>query len=124
MPAEKAGHSSAVLSHQIYLIGGHNGRQEVSSVERFDPITMRWETSNNIHHPYNSGIAPLLMKSNGHTSVAAFSTTLMEPCIIVTGGYDGQGWTTAVQRYNPQVNAWNYLQSMNQKRAYHTAVIL
>lgn len=66
----RAGHCAVLLQKHIYAIGGHNNESCQKSVERYNPVTNRWQTIRNI--------------SNARTFAAA---AVSNGKIIVVGGF-------------------------------------
>jgi len=43
MPTARFGLAMVSVDNRLYALGGHDGRQRLAAVERFDPITNVWE---------------------------------------------------------------------------------
>ena len=44
--------------------------------------------------------------------------------IIVIGGYDGSGYLSSGERYDPVANAWSPIASMGTARNHHAAAVI
>jgi len=85
LPAALSGYSLAAVDGRLYLFGGWDGRQAVSTVYSFDPEANAWQ-------PRASLPAP-----------RAFSSAVaLEGRIYLIGGTDGSHALTTVQVYFPQ----------------------
>ncbi|XP_029472446.1 kelch-like protein 6 isoform X2 [Rhinatrema bivittatum] len=84
-------HKMAVLGGKVYVIGGFNGMQRISSVETYDPF-----------HNYWTEAAPLLVNVS---SFAAASHS--KKLYVIGGGPNGKLATDNTQCYDPVTNKWS-----------------
>ena len=82
-------------SGKLYVMGGHDGQNWLSSVERYDPAKNAWEA-----------VAPM---STARSALAAAAT---DGKLYVMGGYDGPNWLSSVKQYDPAKNEWVAMASM------------
>ncbi|XP_007234443.2 kelch-like protein 6 [Astyanax mexicanus] len=83
-------HKMAVVGGKVYVIGGFNGAERLSSVEAYDPFHNSWTEA-----------APLLF------SVSSFSAASYGKCIyVIGGGPNGKLATNSLQCFDPAVNKW------------------
>jgi hypothetical protein len=78
--------------NKIYAIGGYGGGDNacLSSAERFDLATGKWEL-----------IAPMNEPRRALTAVA------LPDGIYAIGGYNGKEYINTVERYNIYTNEWH-----------------
>ncbi|CAK9070274.1 unnamed protein product [Durusdinium trenchii] len=89
---------ACVLEGCLYVRGGH----EVDSMERFDPLTHRWES------------LPPMQTPRYYAAMVAFNHR-----IYVCGGKDDNDSEelSSVEGFDPETGCWEVLPSMNSKRA-------
>ncbi len=77
--------------NKIYAIGGYGGGDNacLSSAERFDPDTGKWEL-----------IAPM------HEARRALTAVALPDGIYAIGGYNGKEYISSVERYDTINNEW------------------
>ncbi|KAH7935922.1 hypothetical protein HPB52_015177 [Rhipicephalus sanguineus] len=80
---------TVAFGKHIYVIGGYDGRGQVTSVERYDTDLDVWEM-----------VAPL------NTRRSALSAAVLDGKIYALGGYDGQEYLSTVEVYDPTMNVW------------------
>ena len=85
-------HSVAFYDSFIYLIGGYDGNRSLSSVERFDFLTKKWEN-----------MKPMLDR---RTSLNAITIIDKDPSIYVIGGIKNNHLMNSVDMYNIRSNQW------------------
>jgi len=92
---------------KIYAIGGYGGtdNQCLSSAERYDPVTGKWEV-----------IAPLNEPRRALAAVA------LPDGIYAIGGYNGKDYIKTVERFDMTTNEWYTVKSMNSARCTLAAV--
>lgn len=82
--------AACVLNKKIYMTGGTEEEDGLSSVERYDPAKNQWET-----------VAPMNVERTQHNCCA------MNGAIFVVGGCDGyMNWYTSVEKYDEQIDKW------------------
>jgi kelch-like protein 17 (actinfilin)/kelch-like protein 20 len=89
-------------------MGGFDGQNRLSSVERYDPATNAWEA-----------VAPM------STARRDLATAVFDGKLYVMGGHDGQRrLLSSVERYDPARNEWVSMASMalNIRTTSHCAV--
>ncbi|XP_072544669.1 kelch-like protein 6 isoform X2 [Salminus brasiliensis] len=83
-------HKMAVVGGKVYVMGGFNGTERLSSVEAYDPFHNSWTEA-----------APLLF------SVSSFSAASYGKCIyVIGGGPNGKLATNSLQCFDPALNKW------------------
>ena len=95
MSAARFGPAAAVVDGKLYVMGGHDGRNQLSSVERYDPAKNAWEA-----------VAPM------STARFALAAAVFDGKLYVMGGYDGRNGLSSVERYDPARNEWVAMASM------------
>ncbi len=99
MLTKRAFYTAAVLSGQLYMIGGGSSSKKERSVERWDPKTESWKY-----------VSPLITARRG------MGAAVLNGRIIVCGGYDGQSRLKSCESYNASSDAWSSIASMNVDR--------
>ncbi|XP_062848934.1 kelch-like protein 6 [Trichomycterus rosablanca] len=90
MSAGRWRHKMAVLGGKVYVLGGFNGVQRLSSVEAYDPFHNCW-----------TEVTPLLI------GVSSFSTASYAKTIyVIGGGPNGKLATNSLQCYDSVSNKW------------------
>ncbi|KAM9089612.1 kelch-like protein 24 isoform X3 [Balaenoptera ricei] len=83
-------HKMAVLLGKVYVVGGYDGQNRLSSVECYDSFSNRW-----------TEVAPLK---------EAVSSPAVTSCIgklfVIGGGPDDNTCSDKVQSYDPETNSW------------------
>ena len=95
MSTARSAPAAAVFDGKLYLMGGYDGRNPLSSVERYDPAKNTWEA-----------VAPMFTARGG--SAAA----VVDGKLYVMGGYDGRNRLSSVERFDPARNEWVAMASM------------
>ena len=96
----------AVLNDYIYAVGGHElpntllGCNRFDCAERYDAKSDQWTLISSMSKPKEA------------VGVAA-----MGQFIYVAGGFDGNKYLNDVERYDPSINEWKRVQSLNMLRA-------
>ncbi|KFP42533.1 Kelch-like 18, partial [Chlamydotis macqueenii] len=84
----------------IYAVGGLNSAGDsLNVVEVFDPIANRWEKC----QPMS-------------TARSRVGVAVVNGLLYAIGGYDGQLRLSTVEVYNPEMDSWSKVESMNSKR--------
>jgi N-acetylneuraminic acid mutarotase len=93
--------------NKIYAIGGYGGGDNacLSSAERLDPQTGKWEL-----------IAPMKEARRALTAVA------LPDGIYAIGGYNGKEYINTVERYDFFANEWTPVKPMKKARCTLSAV--
>ncbi|PNF24644.1 Kelch-like protein 10 [Cryptotermes secundus] len=103
----RAFHGTAVIGFNIYVIGGYNGQDYLSSCRCFNAVEKTWcEVS-----PMN--------KPRCYLSVA-----VLEGVVYAMGGYDGIRRQRTAERYDYQKNQWSFIAPMNVRRSDASAATL
>ena len=101
----------AVVTHQgyLYVVGGYNEDDEViSTVERYNPHTKRWQKVASLSCP-RSGVCAVTYGNYLYAVGGSKDTQVTERMDIV-------------ERFDPRSNAWNKLPSTHANRAYASGV--
>lgn len=107
MCAGRVGPASAVVAGKLYVCGGHDGENFLSSAERYNPLSNQWE---------------LLRPMSGRRGYAAAS--VLGGKLYVCGGSEGAEFRRSVERFDPATGEWELLPPMRGRRASATAVAL
>ncbi len=86
---------------KLYAVGGHDGSSYLSSVERYDSKTNKWEA------------VASMGTQRGYLGVAVYGGHL-----YAVGGYDGSSWLSSVERYDSKTNKWEAVASMGTQRGF------
>ncbi|KAK9839757.1 hypothetical protein WJX84_002317 [Apatococcus fuscideae] len=100
LPCPRFATSAAYLHGCIYMLGGFDGRQYLSSVVRLDPREGIW-------HP----VADMLEKRGSH------ACTVWNDYLLAAGGWDGQ-FLSSVEVWDPRKGSWGPVAPMQEARAY------
>ncbi|NXG80906.1 KLH10 protein, partial [Baryphthengus martii] len=100
-------HGIAYLKGYIYVIGGFDSVDCLSSVKRFDPIEKRWQE-----------VAPM------HWQRCYVSVTVLDDNIYAMGGFDGHVRLNTAERYEPEANQWKMIAHMHEQRSDASATTL
>ncbi|KAK3099577.1 hypothetical protein FSP39_006430, partial [Pinctada imbricata] len=103
---ERARHAAAYAKGCLYVIGGRDNKQSLSSVEKLDCKSNTW-----------SYVRPIPQALNSHCAVT------YKDKIYISGGIDGYNATNKVWRYDPAMNKWRKRMSMLEARANHCMVV-
>lgn len=101
MSKRRCGVGVAVLNQHIYAIGGHDGQSYLNSVERYDPLTNQWNSTD---------VQPT---SSCRTSVGV---AVLDDTIYAVGGQDGVSCLSFVEKYDVLSNRWSRVASMSTRR--------
>lgn len=88
----------------FWFLGGHDGREYLRSVERFDPVSSEW-----------SVVRPMPGVRSG-VGVAAAQNN-----IYVLGGHDGSRYLNTALKYDVFKDEWDSLPDMLNARCYMAA---
>ncbi len=91
MPTARQGATNAEVNGVVYVIGGYDGTNYLSTVEAYDPVTNAWSA-----------------KTPTGSPTARFNATsaVVNGIIYVIGGSNGTGSLSVVEAYDPVANAW------------------
>ncbi|XP_021929990.1 kelch-like protein 10 isoform X5 [Zootermopsis nevadensis] len=103
----RVAHGTAVVGFNIYVIGGYDGVQFLSSVRRFNAVTKTWHE-----------VAPM----NDRRSLV--SVAVLGGQVYVAGGYTDKGRLKTAERYDYRTNQWSMIASMNTNRSDASATAL
>ena len=98
LPGPRKFAGCAELDGKIYVIGGYDGKHDLSRVDRYDPLTNAWDT-----------VAPLPWPR------WALAGCAYEGCIYAIGGFStALGYQRAVARFTPDSGAgrWDVVDSL------------
>src|SRR5688572_18028025 len=96
MPTARTLAASSVVQGTIYLIGGSDGRQQLATVEAYDPLTNTWAEK-----------APML------SARRSFAVAELDGKIYAFGG---AGDRLSVEAYDPAENRWTELAALPDRR--------
>lgn len=103
----RAYHGTAVVSFDIYVIGGFDGMDYFNSCRCFNAVSKFWKE-----------VAPM------HARRCYVSTAVLSDSIYAMGGYDGHHRQNTAERYNPKTNQWSLIAPMNMQRSDASACTL
>ncbi|KAL1139483.1 hypothetical protein AAG570_006467 [Ranatra chinensis] len=103
----RAYHGTAVIGHDIYVIGGFDGMDYFNSCRCFNAVTKTWRE-----------IAPMNARR------CYVSVTVLNDVIYAMGGYDGHHRQNTAESYNYKSNQWSMVAPMNAQRSDASATIL
>ena len=136
VPVPVVGPAAAVLSGEIYLVGGYNSTGSLADVQIYNPTTNTWSTGPSLPTATDTGAAAVVSNvlyfiGGSHSGVYtnavwAYSPTtktwsakaamltgrnglqvVVENNIIYAiGGYNGSTFVDNVESYNPKTNEW------------------
>uniref|UniRef100_A0A8C6PSE9 Kelch like family member 10 n=1 Tax=Nothobranchius furzeri TaxID=105023 RepID=A0A8C6PSE9_NOTFU len=93
-------HGVVLFNGSLYFIGGFDGLERLSSVNRFDLSTCTWHEA-----------SPM------HSRRCFISVTVMDGYIYAMGGHDGHTRLETAERYEPRTNQWSLIAPMHEKRS-------
>ena len=105
----RSGMRAVVLAGKVYVAGGFDGEERLSSVECFTPGSgaVTW-------HRVPDMVTP---RSN-------FSMVVVDGKILVAGGYSEPTVISKCELYDPQSNTWSELPDMLSSRSALAAVVI
>lgn len=100
MTRARCGVGVTILGDSLYAIGGHDGHNYLSHVERYDIPSDKWyeDVANMRQERTSVGVVTL----NGF--------------IYAIGGQQGSNASSDVERYDPKTNTWEVCQSLEERR--------
>merc|ERR1712100_315392 len=90
----------AAIAGRLYVCGGFDGQDRLSSLERFDPMRECWES-----------LPDMSTRRTGAATVA------LKDKVYVCGGFDGVQRLNTAERFNVQMQVWEQLTPMSTRRA-------
>ncbi|KAH9620293.1 hypothetical protein KSS87_005399 [Heliosperma pusillum] len=99
--------ASVELNGALYAVGGFDGKDYLSSGERFDPREHSW-----------SKLGSMNSKRGCHAMV------VLNEKLYAVGGFDGSAMVESVEVYDPRLGAWMIDSPMNYQRGYAAAAVL
>ncbi|XP_078491168.1 kelch-like protein 12 [Ciona intestinalis] len=106
MKVARSGHCLVAHNGHLYSLGGHDGTQVISSVERYDPLSDEWKD-----------VASM------QTTRRWFAAVVFNNVIYAIGGYDGKRRLKSVEKYNVDDDTWVYVENMNIERGSYAACV-
>ncbi|XP_023646456.1 kelch-like protein 10 isoform X1 [Paramormyrops kingsleyae] len=100
-------HGAAYLDGFVYCIGGFDGVVCFNSVDKFNPVTRKWQE-----------VAPM------HSRRCYVSVAVLGGFIYAMGGFDGHMRHNTVERYHPEANQWTQISPMTEQRSDASATAL
>ncbi len=108
MPSPRMGHAAVSLAGQLYVIGGWNGSDYMSSVDCFDPVSQQWSSVSPMTKPIQSAAAAVASDR-----------------IYVVGGWtSSQGASRTVQCYDLAKKTWSITAPLGIPRYCHNVVTI
>ncbi|XP_029657468.1 kelch-like protein 12 [Octopus sinensis] len=104
----------ATSSH-IYVVGGYDGENIMSSVERYDPLTDTW-----------SLMSPMPVPVSGLACTAVCPDIIFAFGVIsvhILGGYNGREFVNHLQIYNIESDQWRNQPTDNFGRTGHGVIV-
>ena len=75
---------------KLYVVGGSNGQNALTSVEIFDPVTQTWSFSPSLSHPRsNVGVA------------------VVKGCLFAVGGFSGKTFLDSIEYLSEDATEWS-----------------
>ncbi|XP_037534981.1 kelch-like protein 10 [Nematolebias whitei] len=93
-------HGAVFLDRFVYLVGGYNQGDHLSTVQRFDFVTFTWENVASMNFPRCS-----------------VSVAVLDGCIYAMGGSHGYVHHRTAERYDPGTNRWTMIEPMHDRRS-------
>nr|XP_026693061.1 kelch-like protein 12 isoform X4 [Ciona intestinalis] len=106
MKIARYGHCLVAHNGYLYSLGGYDGKQELCSVERYDPSSDEWKDVASMKTPRG-----------------CFTAVVLNNAIYAIGGHDGKQPLKSVEKYNVDDNTWVYVGNMNMERSSHAACV-
>ncbi|CAG9803434.1 unnamed protein product [Chironomus riparius] len=97
----------AALTKMLYVCGGYDGENDLSTAECYNPLINEWKQ-----------ITPMGTKRSC-LGVCAFDNLL-----YACGGYDGASCLSSVERYDPLTGVWSSCPAMSTRRRYCRVAVL
>lgn len=97
----------ASIGKYIYVVGGFDGSTQLSSVERFDTESKKWEFMAEIT-----------------VARSALSLIALDNKLYAMGGYDGTNFLMIVEIYDPIENTWTVGVPLTTGRSGHAAAVI
>ncbi|XP_066253061.1 actin-binding protein IPP [Euwallacea similis] len=89
----------ASLNGHIYVVGGEEGSNILSSCERYDPITKIW-----------TDVASMLI------SRCEFGLCALDGYLYAMGGWVDTDISGSIERYNPRIDTWELVGNLSEPR--------
>lgn len=100
MGQRRAGNGVSELHGCLYVVGGFDDNSPLSSVERYDPRSNKWDYVAALTTPRGGvGIATVMGK------------------IFAVGGHNGNAYLNTVEAFDPVLNRWELVGSVSHCRA-------
>ncbi|NXS61370.1 KLH10 protein, partial [Brachypteracias leptosomus] len=100
-------HGAVYLKDSIYVVGGFDGRDCLSSVRRFNLLQKTWQEVGSMH-----------------SRRCYVSVTILNDNIYAMGGFDGHVRLSTAERYEPETNQWTMISCMHERRSDASATTL
>ena len=98
MNAARDGHMAILLKNgKVLVVGGSNGKSNLSSAELYDPVTGKWTTTAPMHHAYYGCKASL----NFDGSVLVYLAPYNSPIVNL-------------EQYDPATEKWSVITNLTQ----------
>jgi kelch-like protein 10 len=103
----RAYHGVCTLDNLIYVVGGFDGSEHLSTVRCYNPVTQEWQDRACMYH------------ARCYVSVCSLGGK-----IYAFGGFDGMIRKDSAERYSPCLNQWEMIPSMHRPRSDASATSL
>ena len=111
MSMPRTGAAGAVIDGKLYAVGGYKEKEFLNSVERYDPVADQWDPTETV--------APMT------TARANSGAVVLAGKLYVIGGTKGHlGALDTVECYDPTLNKWKVMPSMNSIREGPAAAVV
>ncbi|RWS16981.1 kelch-like protein 10 [Dinothrombium tinctorium] len=102
----RAYHGTQILHGIIYIIGGTNGSDILSTVHCYDPVMDKW-----------------YQRANMYEQRCYVSTAILNHEIYAMGGHNGVQRVRTVEKYDHKTNQWRKVEEMNLARSDASAAV-
>ena len=108
MQHQRSDASATSISGKIYIAGGFNGNEVLSSAEVYDPISNQWT------------LIPSMSRPRSGVQLVQFE----DRYLFAIGGNDGQTRQTTIEKYDPKSKKWTLMACMSVPRSNFASVVL
>lgn len=115
LPTPRVSHAAAVVFDAVYLLGGYDGTNVLSSVDRYDAVSNSFTSS---PHSMLQARSYFPAVSYNHRIYAMGGTSVFRS--VAQGNY---GPMSSVEVYSPVTDSWVARASMLDSRAFHAASV-
>jgi hypothetical protein len=90
MHEPRSGAGAASIDNHIFIVGGYDGKSQLSSVEKYNVLTNQWTYVSSISSP--------------RSAMGCLATR--KGVVIICGGYDGHNFLNESETYDPKEDVW------------------